>query len=121
MPAEFNSDWLAFSLSFWRYSNRFPCSWFVPDFVTIVTIPPPVRPYCASYVFDRTRNSWTDSICGTWITVRFERTLLIPSRRTSFSWLFPPLIAKPDVPPISNDRRYRQLPLFTMPGADHAS
>ncbi len=98
-----------------------PLNWLPPPLVTIDTVPPPVRPYWASYVLVRTLNSWIVSIVGTWTTSREGRTFEMPSTRISFSLLTPPLTEKFEVPPVSNERRKRQSPVLMTPAAAHAN
>src|SRR5258708_30637430 len=45
-------------------SNSVPCTLFDPDFRVVLTLPPPVRPIAASYVFVITLNSWIASTFG---------------------------------------------------------
>jgi hypothetical protein len=54
----------ALSRSFLRKFHTWPRSVLLPLFSVMLTTPPPVRPYCASYVFVWILNSSTASTGG---------------------------------------------------------
>ncbi len=84
---------------FLRNSYNSPCTLLVPDFTEIDVIPPPKRPYCASYKFDCTVTSCVPLNVGTSDTPRLTLVSAMPSTNVSFSPDLPPLIDTPLMSP----------------------
>src|SRR5712691_12072414 len=112
-PAKFPPNWLrwkrvlarplrlfdqefASSAELRRKSNTVPWKSELPPFVTTLTMPPPERPYCASYALRITCTSATESIAGE-ISRPFQllpAEALTPSSNTPVVVLRPPLRPK---------------------------
>src|ERR1051326_1285225 len=94
---------LASSLELRRYSKAEPYSLFLPDLIVVLTVPPPVRPNCASKVLVITLNSWIASMLGATchVPVRlmgapFNRNWLVPC--TPPFMTYEPVVSQPRVP-----------------------